>query len=364
MSTDADKTGKVRKLKAAEKKAGRPTSRQIDAKYVGRARHVFRLIDGLIDIYDDGAELAAMNRAKRGRPYAYTHSRMAAISEIRAKMGLDFRSCEGMLPAGTSPTYTTIFRRINGMDASVRKSLSDVECGDVAISLVPDGTGLTPAVRSEYVRVVHKLRRGFLRLTIMINKETLEIVAFRLTDDSVGEPAVFEDLLHDALANLGVDPDRRRAEVLAQHNSQDKTYRNIALTADGGYDSREIFSACRKLGITTSIRVRKNANARADGVDRARSEAVLDQLGGGAGATPAGLAALDETEREANRRKWKKRVRYGTRWLVEIVISSFKRTYGDAATAKKMGNVRQEIRLKICTYNRMLRIGREAAMGA
>ena len=40
MSTDADKTGKVKKLKAAEKKAGRPTSRQIDAR---RARHVFRL---------------------------------------------------------------------------------------------------------------------------------------------------------------------------------------------------------------------------------------------------------------------------------------------------------------------------------
>ena len=58
------------------------------------------------------------------------------------------------------------------------------------------------------------------------------------------------------------------------------------------------------------------------------------------------------------------RVGYGTRWLVEIVISAFKRTYGDAVTAKKMGNIRQEIGLKVCTYNRMLQVGMEAAMRA
>ena len=353
-----------KKKKDTAGKTGGPTSRQIDAKYVERARSVFEMIAGLVDIYDDGAELAAMNRGKRGRPYRYTHSLIAAISQIRDKMSLDFRSCEGMLPKGRGPAYTTIFRRVSAQDASIRESLSDVSCGDVAISLVPDGTGITPATRSEYVRVVHKLRRGFLRLTIMINKETLEIVAFRLTDDSVGESSVFEALLHDALENMGVDPDRRRAEVKAQRGRPDKTYPGISLMADGGYDTREIFSACKKLGIATSIRVRKDANARADGVDRARSEAVLDQLGGGPGATPAKLAAMGEAEREANRRRWKERVRYGTRWLVEIVISAFKRTYGDAAAARKMGNIRQEIRLKICTYNRMLRIGREAAMRA
>ena len=358
MSAGADKAGR------AGKKRGGDAQRRIDAKYVGRARSLFNMIRGLVDIYDDKAELAAMNHGKRGRPYEYTHSLMAAISGIRDSLGLDFRGCEGLLPEGEGPDYSTIFRRINAQDASIAESLSDIECSDAAISLVPDGTGLTPATRSEYVRVVHRLRRGFLRLTIMINKETLEIVSFRLTDDSVGEPAVFEDLLHDALANLGVDADRRRAEVLAQKNSPRKTYRRITLMADGGYDSREIFSACRKLGITASIRVRVDANARSDGVDRARSEAVLDQLGGGPGATAAGLAALNDSEREANRRKWKERVRYGTRWLVEIVISAFKRTYGDAVAARKTGNIRQEIRLKIRTYNRMLRIGREAAARA
>ena len=356
--------GRDGRAKKKKKNAGGPTSRQIDAKYVGRARSVFGMIGGLIDIYDDEAELAAMNRGKRGSPYRYTHSLIAAISRIRARLSLDFRSCEGMLPEGRGPAYTTIFRRVNAQDESIREGLSDVACGDVAICLVPDGTGVTPAARSEYVRVVHRLRRGFLRLTIMISRETLEIVAFELTKETVGEPTVFESLLENALRNMGMDPEERRRMVRSQKNRGRKAYRTLTLTADGGYDSREIFSACKKLGITPNIRVRKNANCKAGGADRARTEAVLDQLGGGAGATPAGLAALNESEREANRRKWKMRVRYGTRWLVEIVISAFKRTYGDAVMAKKMENMRQEIRLKICTYNMMLRIGREAATRA
>ena len=214
------------------------------------------------------------------------------------------------------------------------------------------------------MRVVHRPRRGFLRLTIMISKETLEIVAFELTKDTVGEPTVFESLLENALKNMGVDPEERRRMVRNQRNRRHRSYRTLALTADGGYDSRGVFSARKKLGIRADIRIRKNANCKAGGADRAGTEAVLDQLGGGAGATPAGLAAPDESGREANRRKRKIRVRYGTRWLVETVISAFKGTYGDAVMAKKMENIRREIRPKICTYSRMLRIGREAAMRA
>ena len=71
--------GKKKKKRDAERKAGTLTPRQIDAKYVGRARSVFGMIGGLIDIYNDEAELAAMNRGKRGSPYRYTHSLMAAI---------------------------------------------------------------------------------------------------------------------------------------------------------------------------------------------------------------------------------------------------------------------------------------------
>ena len=44
---------------------------------------------------------------------------------------------------------------------------------------------------------------------------------------------------------------------------------------------------------------------------------------------------MDKDERETNRKEWKKkRMKYGKKWLVEIVISSFKRFFGDAVVAR------------------------------
>ena len=65
------------------------SSGQIDAKYVGRARHLFTGLFGLLDKYEDAAELAAMNHKKRGRPYMYPHSLMMAIATLRHALNLD-----------------------------------------------------------------------------------------------------------------------------------------------------------------------------------------------------------------------------------------------------------------------------------
>ena len=105
------------------------------------------------------------------------------------------------------------------------------------------------------------------------------------------------------------------------------------MRADGGYDSREVFSHCKKRGMRTNIRVRINSNCRADGVDRARSEAVLDQLGGGC--TAARLAKMGRDERKKHQKEWKKRVGYNRRRIVEIIISAFKRPLGEALRAVK-----------------------------
>jgi len=133
---------------------------------------------------------------------------------------------------------------------------------------------------------------------------------------------------------------------------------NVAMRADGGFDSREIFRLCRRLGITPYIRIDHNATTRSRGVSRDRSVAALDQLGGGI-TDPVEFARLTKDERESNRREWKIRVRYGERWLSEIVISSFKRLFGDAVAARRWDNIAQEINLKVNIYNRMLRVQRE-----
>ena len=107
------------------------------------------------------------------------------------------------------------------------------------------------------------------------------------------------------------------------------------------------------------IRIKKNANGRANGVGRTRGLAAQDQMCG-SNPSPKKLASLDEDERVSNQKEWKERVGYGRRWLVEIVFSSLKRIFGCSVNAVKMENIVQEIAIRIRTYNMLLAVAREA----
>ena len=91
------------------------------------------------------------------------------------------------------------------------------------------------------------------------------------------------------------------------------------------------------------------ANCLYDGKDRARSEAVLEQLGGGC--TAARFARMGKDERKKHQ-EWKERVGYNSRWMVEIIISSFKRLLGEALRAVKPEYIMMEWATKIAVYNK------------
>ncbi len=116
---------------------------------------------------------------------------------------------------------------------------------------------------------------------------------------------------------------------------------------------------CKKLNITSYIRIDHNAVTRSDGANRDRTLAAIDHLGDGV-SDPKKFAQLTKEEREANRKVWKKRVQYGKRWIVEIVISSIKRLFGDSVSAVTWENIIQEINLKVHIYNKMLQMQRRA----
>ena len=76
--------------------------------------------------------------------------------------------------------------------------------------------------------------------------------------------------------------------------------------------------------------------------------AVRDQLGG----SPEGsVGTLTGRQKRENQRRWKRRVGYGRRWVVEIVFSAFKRMFGESVMASKWENMVHEIMLKVATYN-------------
>ena len=356
------------------------TNAQNDARYVDRGT--------VLVLHPDknaGAELAKMNRKKNGHPFTYSETLIASIAIIRTVCGLSYRVCEGLaqeaLGRENAPDFTTLQRRINKIDTTLVNGHSGIARGKTStVRIVPDGTGMTPGNRGEWIRKTHKLRRGFIRLSVMIDQDTREILAFRVSDEKTGDMPQLKGLIDDTLENLGIDPDDLKAKkhdvALRPSSSQDvqpsasgqgrdpaAAPPDVEMRADGGYDSRKAFSYCDSLGITPYIRIRTNAGCRARGVDRARPRRVLDQLGGGI-TNPKELAALDEKQREENRKEWKKAVGYGGRWNIEIVFSAFKRIFSNSVRAVKMKNIIHEIKLKIAVYNRLLYMAQEAILKA
>ena len=113
------------------------------------------------------------------------------------------------------------------------------------------------------------------------------------------------------------------------------------LRADGGYDSYEVFSHCKKRGGRAAIRVRIDSNCESDGKDRARSDVVLDQLGGGGGAAEQ-FAKMGKNERKKCQKKWNAGAKFKSRWIIDIIISSFKRMLGEALRSVNLKYIMME----------------------
>ena len=99
---------------------------------------------------------------------------------------------------------------------------------------------------------------------------------------------------------------------------------HIDLRGDAGY----VFTLPANLGITPIIRIRVNANAKSDGVGRARALAAPEHLGGWGDCSNEEFNSMTKDERRLNQKRWKKDVRSGLLWIVETVISAFKRVFG------------------------------------
>ncbi len=158
------------------------THAQNDARYVemGKLLHLTN------DPSSDG-ELEGMDTNKNGRPYSYPGTVIMSIAGIRAIHGpLPYRMCQGMAESALgeedAPDHVTLWRRIKAMEIRQEGSITTVRNGNDVLCLIPDATGLAPATRSDWIHHKHRKARGFIKLSVMINQETREILAFRVTD--------------------------------------------------------------------------------------------------------------------------------------------------------------------------------------
>ncbi len=112
------------------------------------------------------------------------------------------------------------------------------------------------------------------------------------------------------------------------------------------YDSKENFKYCAENNVTPRIKIRIDSQVRYG--HPARNKIVCEQLGRNKNSK---ISEISINKRKKNRDRWKKRVRYGQRWISKVVFSSFKRLFGSAVHSRKWENIVQEIQIKVHVYN-------------
>ena len=104
---------------------------------------------------------------------------------------------------------------------------------------------------------------------------------------------------------------------------------------DGSYDSNENFNYLQKNKIKPAIKVRKNSIISSKN-NKIRNREVKSQT--------------------KDLLKWKKKRKYGQRWMAETVFSSIKRMFGEYVSATRFQNMVKEMILKVSLYNLFRRL--------
>ncbi len=317
-------------------------------------------------------EVRRANEGKVGAPYMYSDTLVMMAAGIRVALGVRYRQLQGMVGRmvgeSNTPVFSQLYKRISRLGADINQdpggvvTVSDKKRSRI---LALDASGLKQHNRGEWMRAKWKVRRGFVKMHVLVDTETMKILALEVTDDSVGDSSMFCKLLGQV-----VGAERPKA---SGNNSSITEYENLLasgvpplasicsgasgvraapdlLLGDAAYGSRQNMAACARAGVTPGIMHKINATARSKGSGDAWGASVRDQMGGSPDATRLDL--MDREEKRENQAYWKARIGYGHRWIVESVFSAFKRLFGEHLMALNWDNIIQEVRLKVALYNR------------
>ena len=282
-------------------------------------RGEFYLSLDFVDQWD--TQLVQMNAGKRGRPFQYPESFIAWMARIHIFLQMPYRQMEGFvrrlaafIPGLKAADYTTLFRRIQRLDLSL-PVVPELLAEDVIVAA--DSTGIKVTNRGEWMREKWRVRRGWIKVHLMIDVETNQALGLEITDESVQDDQMFIPLLDQTQQNCG---------------EEHPVYRALA---DGAYDRNALFNALEHRGIAAGIKTRTDAATHSTGSPY-RAECVRDRnrWGGYPG--------------------WARVVTYGMRWKVEGAFSTIKRILGEGVQATSREGMFREIQMKVNCYNRML----------
>jgi transposase len=273
------------------------------------------------DILDTWSyELERMNKNKKGKPFTFPDSFILAIGYISTSFHLPYRQTEGIVKATgkrlpANPSYGHICKRINKLTIDTKRYVIDDD-DDLIISI--DSTGIKVTNRGQWMDEKWDVqnRRGYLKIHVAVNIKTKEILALIVTDEKVHDGKILKKLVNNVLDNQ----DKKKIK---------------SILADGAYDSNTNFKYLQEKKITPAIKVRRNSIV-SPKYSRLRNR-------------ESRLQTKDLL-------KWKKKRKYGQRWMAETAFSSIKRMFGEYTSATRFQNMLKEMMIKVSLYNLFRRI--------
>lgn len=259
-------------------------------------------------------ELAAMNKGKRGKPYAFPES-LITLQGVWHQW-IDYRGIEGvtrkMAEHGAVPMhndFSTINRRVNALDIGFQLPQS----GNVSVAC--DGTGMKLENGGEYrAKLYGKKKRRYVKVIIVANPNTKELYDCEVSIEGEGpsEPE-FAKLSIESMLEHGLHVDK--------------------FWGDGGFDDIGLFGLLGSHGIEPAIPPRKNAVS--SGGNTLRDKEIIER-------------------NKLGYKRWAKKRKYGQRWTgTEGIFSAVKRKSGECIRAHNIENALKEAKMKFWAYEAM-----------
>ena len=143
-------------------------------------------------------------------------------------------------------------------------------------------------------------KKGYLKIHIVVDIKTKEILALEVTDEKVHDSKMMKKLVKHVLNNNTTT--RKRKNKIH------------SFIGDGAYDSNENFKFLKNCNIRSIIKVRRNS------IVSYRNNKIRNR---------------EVKQQTKDLLKWKKKNRYGYRWMVETAFSSIKRMFGEYVMATR-----------------------------
>ncbi len=263
---------------------------------------------------------------KRGRPYVYPDQLIMLLLFLKFALRLPYRQTEGVAKKvfgglGVKiPNFRTLHYRLSKAEFQL-KELPKVEELPQDFVIALDSTGLKVTSRGEWIRKKwgKRPKRGWIKVHVAFDLERKQVVELEVTDERTADCKKAIELVERA---------RKKAEA------QGKRVRKVI--AEAGYDTHDFFRYLGEREIEPVMMVRRGS--------KIRGNPFRDKV----------VRAI-----RRGRKKWKKTVGYGKRWLVEGFFSNFKRWFGECVSSIRFGNIKKEVVFKVAMLNMFLAVGLE-----